>query len=239
MKWYPEKLKVGTSGTPPTYQFMSTVFNENEQFHYAEFGIYKGETALKVHELFPKCEIHLFDYENILTEFKTRVSKGANRFHYYGNTQKYHDSYNWALMKLEEANPNKQIFDYCFLDGAHTVAIDTLNFLLVDRLLRTGGYVDFDDYGWKLRGSSLDPKLVPEIAEQYTDEQIDTRQVKMIVETLVRPDNRYLELVPNKIFRKSLPQSKAKKLSNRGKMSSLHLMDQAKRKIRKRFRRRK
>jgi hypothetical protein len=44
---------------------------------------------------------------------------------------------------------------------------------------------------------------VPEIAEQYTDEQIDAFQVKMIVDLLVRPDPRYAEVVPNKVFRKT------------------------------------
>ena len=38
------------------------------------------------------------------------------------------------------------IFDYVFIDGAHTWMLDALAFLLVDRLLRVGGYVDFDDY---------------------------------------------------------------------------------------------
>ena len=62
--------------------------------------------------------------------------------------------------------------------------------------------MDFDDYNWRLRGSSLDPKNIPEIAHQYSDEQIDSFQVKMIVETLVRPRSDYREVVENKIFQK-------------------------------------
>jgi hypothetical protein len=62
------------------------------------------------------------------------------------------------------------IFDYCFLDGAHTFSIDALNFFLCDKLTRIGGFIDFDDYNWTLRGSSLDPSKVPEIGEQYTAE---------------------------------------------------------------------
>ena len=104
--------------------------------------------------------------------------------------------------KLIEQHPTTPIFDYCFLDGAHTFAVDALNFYLCDRLLAIGGYMDFDDYHWKLRGSSLDPSRVPEILLQYTDEQIEARQVKMIVDVLVRPDPRYQECVPNKVFRK-------------------------------------
>lgn len=62
--------------------------------------------------------------------------------------------------------------------------------------------MDFDDYTWRLRGSSLDPSKVPEIYLQYTDEQIDSYQVKTIVDTLVKKDLRYEEVVKNKIYRK-------------------------------------
>ena len=99
-------------------------------------------------------------------------------------------------------NRGKQLFDYCFLDGAHTFAIDALNFFLCDKLTRIGGFIDFDDYGWKIRGSSLDPIKVPAIKEQYTDEQIDSQQVALIIETLVKTDKRYKEIASNKIYQK-------------------------------------
>lgn len=200
--WYPENLRVGDEGTAATYEYLAKVFESNDSIKYAEFGIYKGATALKVHELFPKSEIYLFDYEKALNDFKRKIPNSIDRFHYFSNTQKFNDSYNWSLMKLIQANQNEPLFDYCFFDGAHTVAIDALNFFLADKLLKVGGYADFDDYNWKLRGSSLDPKLVPEINDQYTDEQIDSEQVKMIIDILVKTDNRYEEIVPNKIFKK-------------------------------------
>lgn len=77
---------------------------------------------------------------------------------------KFNDSYNWNLIKLFKSSGFQPIFDYCFLDGAHTFAIDALSFFLVDKLLKVGGYVDFDDYGWRLRNSSLDPEKIPEIS---------------------------------------------------------------------------
>ena len=204
--WYPEKLMVGNEGTPATYEFMQTVYQKSQLFRYAEFGIYKGGTALNIAKLFPNSELHLFDFENTLNNFKEDIPATINnRFMFYGNSQKFNDSYNWALMKLIHINQNKPVFDYCFLDGAHTVAIDALNFLLVDKLLNVGGYVDFDDYSWTLRGSSLDPIKTPAVDLQYTDEQIDTPQVKMIIDTLVTPDKRYIEVVPNKIYQKIAP----------------------------------
>lgn len=200
--WYPETVRVGPDGTPSTYEFMKTVYSAERHFAYAEFGIYLGDTARNVCNLFPNSTLYLFDFDFNIDRAKRNLAGVDNRIFYFPNSQRYNDSYNWSLAKLIKFNGTSGIFDYCFLDGAHTFAVDALCFLLCDRLLRVGGYMDFDDYSWQLRGSSLDPSSVPQIREQYTDEQIDTPQVELIVETLVRTDERYREVVPNKVFQK-------------------------------------
>jgi hypothetical protein len=201
-QWYPEKLAVSSQGTTATYDFMRSHFGSKQHFVYAEFGVYQGDTALNVCRLFENAEVHLFDYADALAKAQSKLSAFPNRVFCYENSQRYNDSYNWALMRLIENSNNRPLFDYCFLDGAHTIAIDALTFFLCDRLLRVGGFMDFDDYGWRLRGSSLDPAKVPQIAEQYTDEQIDAFQVKMLVDLLVKPDPRYVEVAPNKVYQK-------------------------------------
>ncbi len=113
------------------------------------------------------------------------------------------DSYNWSLMRMLEQSDGRPVFDYVFVDGAHTWAHDALAFLLVDRLLVPGGYVDFDDYRWSLRNSpSMNPQAFPDVEVLYSEEQIDSRQVALVVDLLVRPDSHYEELVENKVFRK-------------------------------------
>lgn len=201
-KWYPEKVLVGSEGTPGTYNFMESVFHKEKHFAYAEFGFYRADTARNICERFPNCFLYLFDFFENVDFAQEKLSVFDNKIYYYGNSRNYNDSYNWSLIKLIEKNQNQPIFDYCFLDGAHTFAIDALNFFLCDRLTRVGGYIDFDDYDWTLRGSSLDPKKIPAIADQYTDEQIDSKQVALIVDHIVRPDSRYKEIVKNKIFQK-------------------------------------
>jgi len=90
-----------------------------------------------------------------------------------------------------------------FIDGAHTWAHDALAFLICDRLLEPGGYMDFDDYTWALATSaSMQPEVFPDVRRLYSDEQIATRQVALVVDLLVRPDPRYEELLENKVFRK-------------------------------------
>lgn len=63
-------------------------------------------------------------------------------------------SYNWFLHRTLRDRVSKgavePLYDFCFLDGAHTWVDDGLAFLLVDRLLRPGGWILFDDLPWKL-----------------------------------------------------------------------------------------
>jgi predicted O-methyltransferase YrrM len=174
---------------------------------YAEIGVYKGDTAMKIaRHLAGRGEIHLFDFDD-------RVDRAARRLRGAGhrnvithpNSRLLLDSYNWSLMHLLAAH-DEPLFDYVFIDGAHTWSLDALAFLLVDRLLRSGGYVDFDDYSWSLRRSpSMNPHAFPDVERLYTAEQIDEPQVALIVDLLVRRDPRYTEIVPDKIFRKDAP----------------------------------
>lgn len=201
--WYPKKINVNSDGTPATYEFLTSVFEPEAHFSYAEFGFYKADTAKNVCELFPNATLYLFDYENNISPAKERLKKYPNRIFYFGNSQRFNDSYNWNLTRLFFNNNAKPIFDYCFLDGAHTFAIDALNFFICDRMLRTGGYLDFDDYDWTLANSpSLNPQSCPAIKQQYTDEQIEIPQVRMIVDGFVKTDTNYTEVIKNKIYRK-------------------------------------
>jgi hypothetical protein len=81
--------------------------------------------------------------------------------------------------------------------------VDALTAFLADRMLKVGGYLDFDDYDWTFCASpSCNPTVFPLTRKLYTAEQIASKQVKMIVDLLIRRDPRYQEVVANKIFQK-------------------------------------
>src|SRR2546423_9397282 len=173
---------------------------------YAELGVYEGDTALAIAATLDGAgELHLFDFEDRVEAVAGRLRPaGHDRVFAHPNSRRLLDSYNWSLMQMLEEHRGP-IFDYVFLDGAHTWVHDVLAFLLVDRLLRPGGYIDFDDYGWTLRRSpSMNPLAFPEVERLYTADQIDTAQVALVVDLLVKLDPAYEEVVPNKIFRKQV-----------------------------------
>jgi predicted O-methyltransferase YrrM len=64
-----------------------------------------------------------------------------------------HSSYNWYLKQRVEAssdaagNATPQ-FDFCYLDGAKNFNVDGLAVVLIEKLLRPGGWLLMDDLEW-------------------------------------------------------------------------------------------
>jgi len=170
----------------------------------AEVGVDQGASSEAILGwLNGRGVLHLFDFEDCLSNVAKRLrAKRLTNFVAHGNSRRTLDSYNWSLMKLLQ-DSSAPVFDYVYLDGAHTWAIDALTFSLVDLLLKPGGYIDFDDYHWTIdRSPTVNPRVYPRIRDLYTDEQMQTKQVALIVDLLVRRPGRYEEVVANKIFRK-------------------------------------
>jgi predicted O-methyltransferase YrrM len=91
-------------------------------------------------------------------------------------------SYTWRMMRFLEEDTTPR-FDFCYLDGAHSWFVDALAFFLVDRLLRPGGWIIFDDLDWTY-ATSPSLKESEEVRSMPLDEQT-TSQVKKIYELLV------------------------------------------------------
>ena len=58
-------------------------------------------------------------------------------------------SYTWELAKMIQSKPRPQ-FDLCYFDGGHTWDATGFGFVLVDLLLRPGGWIIFDDLQWTI-----------------------------------------------------------------------------------------
>lgn len=96
-------------------------------------------------------------------------------------------SYLWELMKIIDCQTIQgvcqPIFDFCFIDGAHSWEVDGLAFFLVEKLLQPGGWILFDDLNWTYSTSpSLkNVKWVNELPE----EQRNTPQIEKVFSLLV------------------------------------------------------
>lgn len=100
-------------------------------------------------------------------------------------------SYNWRMMKfLQEGRGGT--FDFVYLDGAHSWAVDGLAFHLSKLLLRPGGWLLFDDLNWTFDTSSV---AAEDWVQRMPAEERKTPQVRLIWDLLVKSDPEFVELV--------------------------------------------
>jgi predicted O-methyltransferase YrrM len=166
----------------------------------AEIGVGVGATSRELATILDNHgELHLFDFEGKIRELVADLGElGYHNIIGFGNTRRHWDSYNWSLIKQIERVPGP-VYDYIYLDGAHTVTHDALAFFLCDRLLKVGGCIDFDDYFWSVSKSRW---MANDRYDFMTEEQVQEQQIKLVIDTLVVPDPRYAEITPNKVYRK-------------------------------------
>ena len=99
-------------------------------------------------------------------------------------------SYTWRMMKMLQENPEPR-FDFCYLDGAHNWFVDGFAFFLVDRLLKPGGWILFDDMEWSYASS---PALRDtEMVREMPAEERAALQVTLVFDLLVKTHPNYSE----------------------------------------------
>jgi hypothetical protein len=185
-----------------------TIFDQicNKKIKFAEIGIDVGKTTLEICEkLQPGSEIHLFDFQEKVKNVKEKIENNFKDIFVIREFGVIKGDYNWDLMKI--INNKEDIkYDYVYLDGAHTLTIDGLAFFLIDKLLKVGGYIEFDDYNWTIGKSPTCSPYPPvnkkNMFEIFTKEQIDIPHIKLIVDNLVKTNKQYKEIIKNRIYQK-------------------------------------
>jgi len=181
--------------------------NKNKIQCYAEIGVSKGETVLRVCEVLePNSSLYIFDFEekvDLVCEKINNAFPGKFKVCKFGNSYKTRDSYCWSLINLMRKDPGRKFFDYVYLDGSHDLVIDGLAFFLIDLMLKDRGCIEFDDYDWTfLRSPTVNPSRHPKTQEYYTEDQFSLPHIKLIVDHLVKANPHYKEIVHNRVYQK-------------------------------------
>ena len=115
-------------------------------------------------------------------------------------------SYTWELARMLQQDPRPE-FDLCYLDGGHTWDITGWGFVLVDQLLKPGGWIVFDDLDWSITDSLK--KRGQDVSEspwrRYSKDERDAHGVRMVWELIV-PRFGYDPMYENKKFRWGIAQ---------------------------------
>ena len=105
-------------------------------------------------------------------------------------------SYTWFLKKEIEANTSENrcraVYDFCFLDGCKNWTVDGFAFTLVDKLLRSNGWILFDDYNWTYAQDSEGREVTDGIVHRALGEdELTTPHIKLVFEYLVKQKPEY------------------------------------------------
>ena len=83
-----------------------------------------------------------------------------------------------------QAKPRPQ-FDLCYFDGGHTWDVTGFGFVLVDMLLRPGGWIVFDDLPWTIEAAMQGRTEMPVHWRDADSEERSTPAVKLVFDLLV------------------------------------------------------
>jgi predicted O-methyltransferase YrrM len=105
-------------------------------------------------------------------------------------------SYTWWLkervQERSDADGNcEPMFDFCYLDGAHDWTIDGLSVVLIERLLRPGGWLLLDDLQW----TYADSVRRPDTYEGHSEAEATQPNLAAVFELIVKPHPAFTEFV--------------------------------------------
>ena len=169
----------------------------------AELGVDRGATARKILDILREGDVFdLFDRDSA-PFFRDRIlvqETYASTINFYGNSNKDCDSYAWSLAKLcqdlANAEIEMQIWDLIYLDGAHTYLVDGAATAYLKEMLKVGGIIVFDDVNWTMAASPTCSTALNR--KRYTQDQMSSPHVSLIIDTLVKPDPRFVLVSENK-----------------------------------------
>lgn len=93
-------------------------------------------------------------------------------------------SYTWEMAKMIRAQP-RPLFDLCYFDGGHTWDGTGFGFVLVDMLLRPGGWIIFDDLEWTIDNATREMRNVPKSWRVCSPDERATAAVGLVFQFLV------------------------------------------------------
>lgn len=93
-------------------------------------------------------------------------------------------SYTWELARMIR-DGKRDLFDFCYFDGGHTWDATGFGFVLVDMLLRPGGWIIFDDLEWTIDKMLARREGQGATYDKYSADERQAKNVRIVFETLV------------------------------------------------------
>lgn len=182
-------------------QVLEQLRAEREVLTVAEVGVGIGASTVEfLRVMAGSGTLHLFDFNDVLNQLvedlkALDVSDGI-RLVAHGNGRQRFNGYDWTLATMAAArgrdDDTLELFDFVYLDGAHLFHHDAPSCVLLKEMITPGGYIVFDDMYWTVNGSpTMNPAKKPSVRDDFSDEQLATAPVELVVDVFMRPDTRF------------------------------------------------
>lgn len=172
-------------------EIIKSLITDNNFRNAIELGFYHGKSSVLIASIFEEIgEGHLTTFD--LESARKRDPNIVQLLSDYNLSHRVSPvfcerSYTWELAKIMQ-DTKKPIYDFCYLDGAHTWDSTGFGFFLIDMLLKPGGIIIFDDINWTINKSPAYKKALSEGKDpyaQYSDDEKNAPAVRMVLEELV------------------------------------------------------
>lgn len=172
----------------PQAMLMRDLITEHDARHILEIGFYHGKSSAYIAAILEDLgRGHLITIDRKTARLREpnieQVLLALDLAHRV--TPVYaHRSYTWELSKMIRAAPRPQ-FDLCYFDGGHTWDATGFGFVLVDMLMRPGGFIVFDDLEWTINAATKNLAKVPKHWRTSSEDERATQAVKLVFDLLV------------------------------------------------------
>jgi len=174
-------------------EIIKSLITDNNFRNAIELGFYHGKSSVLIASIFEEIgEGHLttFDLENA-REREPNIIQLLNDYNLSHRVTPVfcERSYTWELAKIIQ-DTKEPIYDFCYLDGAHTWDPTGFGFFLIDMLLKPGGIIIFDDINWTINKSPAYKKALSEGKDpymQYSEDEKNTPAIRIVLQELVQP----------------------------------------------------
>lgn len=172
-------------------EIMRQIIVKNKLKNALEIGFYHGKSSVLLAAIFEEIgEGHLITYD-----VESAINREPNIIQLLDAYSLSHRvtpvfckrSFTWELGKMIK-DSKRNIFDFCYLDGAHTWDNTGFGFYLIDLLLKPGGVIIFDDLNWTINKSPAYQKSLKEGKDTYnlySEDEKETPGVRMVFDCLI------------------------------------------------------
>jgi predicted O-methyltransferase YrrM len=157
----------------PSWDIHLEEFKHKPNLNFLEIGSYEGRSTIWLLENVltdPTSKITCIDlFDGTLEDNNMENDPNLNLDYestFYSNIKSFKDKVKvlkgWSHELLRNL-PLDEKFDFAYIDGGHTAYGTLTDAVLIDPLIKPGGLIIFDDYGWK-DPSVPEPQNSPELA---------------------------------------------------------------------------